>query len=83
VSRLKDEVKDKYRLDDYQAGFLVFTGIISNKAYSGQTETIKILYKDGGIKDLADASDIFGTSTLTENINKYFLCHPKEYGLNY
>jgi uncharacterized protein len=83
VKRLKDEVKKGYNIDDHQAGFLVFTGTISNKAYSGNEENIKILYRDGEIKDLADASDIFGTSTLTRSINKYFLCHPKEYALNY
>ncbi|MBN1159131.1 MAG: HD domain-containing protein [Bacteroidales bacterium] len=83
VSQHIQQVREHYGLDDVEAGYLVFAGVISNKAYSGQTETIKILYNTGEIKDLSDASDLFGTSNLTENINKYFLCHPKEYALNY
>ncbi|MBN2481117.1 MAG: HD domain-containing protein [Bacteroidales bacterium] len=83
VSKHIQRIREYYVLDDHEAQHLVFTGVISNKAYSGQAETIKILYNTGEIKDLADASDLFGTSHLTENINKYFLCYPKEYSLNY
>lgn len=83
ISKHLLRIKETFELNDHEAQQLVFTGIISNKAYSGKTETIKILYNTGEIKDLSDASDVFGTSNLTEDINKYFLCYPKEYALNY
>ena len=83
LSGLLSRVGEAYGLNVQEARSLVFTGVISNKAYSGQAETIKILYKTGEVKDLADASDIIGSSHLTEDIHKYFLCYPKEYGLNY
>ena len=83
INKITEWTQKKYDLSREEAGFLVFSGTISNKAYSGQAETIKIMYNNGEVKDLADASDIFGRSSLTENINKYFLCYPKEYILKY
>ena len=56
--------------------YIVFTGSISNKAYSELDDKIKILYKSGEIKDIVDASDIFNVSVLSKIVKKYFLCYP-------
>ena len=73
----------KYALDETESCYLVFTGIISNKTYSVKTENIKIIYNTGEIKDLTEASDIFQLQNLNETKKKYFLCYPKDVGLNY
>ncbi len=56
--------------------YIVFTGSISNKAYSELDDKIKILYKSGETKDIVDASDIFNVSVLSKIVKKYFLCYP-------
>jgi len=72
-----------YNLTGEALEYLVFTGIISNKTYSINTDTIKVMYNSGEIKDLSEASDIFQIQNLNEARKKYFLCHPKDSGLNY
>lgn len=61
--------------------YIVFTGSISNKAYSELDDKIKILYKSGETKEIVDASDIFNVSVLSKIVKKYFLCYPEEINL--
>lgn len=75
-------LKEKYRLKDQEIPYLLNTGIISNNAYSIRAESIKIIFNNGEIKDLTEASDLFRTPNLTENIKKYFLWYPKEFSVN-
>jgi HD superfamily phosphohydrolase len=78
VDKIKDKVTDTFKIDPEDTGYLVYEGSISNHAYNGQDDKIKILYNNGVIKDLAEASDIFNVSLLTQPSVKYFLCYPKE-----
>jgi HD superfamily phosphohydrolase len=80
LTGLKTAAAQKYRLNDAEINYLVFSGLISNKAYSDKSETIKILYNTGELKDLSEASDIFHLQNLMETKKKYFLCYPKDLG---
>ena len=55
----------------------VFTEEIQNNAYNPLKDSIKILYKNGTIKDIAEASDQLNISSLSSPVTKYFLCYPK------
>jgi hypothetical protein len=57
------------------------TGEITNSAYNRHTENIKILFKNGKVKDMGKASDI-NLSVLTKTVRKYFTCYPKELDIN-
>jgi uncharacterized protein len=83
VDELQCAAANKYQVNADDAGYLVFTGRISNKAYSDKTDTIKISYNTGEMKDLSEASDIFHLQNLMETKKKYFLCYPKDLGFNY
>jgi len=37
-----------------------------------------ILFKDGSLKDVAQASDHLNLSALSNAVEKHFLCYPKE-----
>lgn len=58
--------------------YFVFTGTTSNHAYSPQSGPINILFKDGNVKDVADASDLLNIRVLQDPVIKYFMCYPKE-----
>lgn len=62
---------------DYLSYF-VFTESTSNHAYSPQSGPINILFKDGTICDIADASDLLNIRMLEDPVMKYYLCYPKE-----
>jgi len=78
IKQLKQKVQDRFGLDSFHADYLVYQGTISNHAYSGSDEKIRILYNDGNIKDIAESSDLFNVSLLARPSVKYFLCYPKE-----
>jgi len=83
IRAFRSVVSAKYLLDEKESCYLVFAGTISNKAYSITTDTIKIAYNSGDVRDLAEASDIFQIQNLNETRKKYFLCFPKDSGINY
>jgi len=83
MNELKKATASKLHLPENESNYLVFSGLISNKAYSDQTDTIKIVYNTGEMKDLSEASDIFHLQNLMETKKKYFLCYPKDLGFNY
>ena len=76
INKIKQKVIEKYNLSIDESNYLVFTGKVSNNTYQYQENHIKILMKNGDIKDITEASDQFNINTLSKTINKYFLCHP-------
>jgi len=58
-----DEVKYLYR-----------ASTISKDMYDVNDDHINILYKDGTLKDIAEASEILNVSLLSKKIRKYYLC---------
>lgn len=78
INDLKHKTADFFKLSEEEVEYLVFTDSISKKAYSVFDEQIQILYKNGTIVDIADASDMLNTSVLSKTVIKYFLCYPKE-----
>ena len=83
VKELQKAASEKFQITDEESNYLVFTGLISNMAYSVKADTIKIIYNTGEMKDLSEASDIFHLQNLMETKKKYFLCFPKVLGFNY
>jgi HD superfamily phosphohydrolase len=61
-------------LEDYY----VFTGSISNLAYTPDTPEVKILLKNGKTAEISTVSDMFDHRFILERVTKYFLCYPKE-----
>ncbi len=56
-----------------KSNFLVFTGKESNSAYSTKKDEIKILYKNGKVLPMSDASD---HGIQPKIITKHYLCYP-------
>ncbi|MEZ7867004.1 MAG: HD domain-containing protein [Paludibacteraceae bacterium] len=80
-----DELREKY-LKKYQehfgisaneAAYFIGEEVVSTDTYSPEDESISILYKDGTIKDIADASDMLNIQVLTKTVEKHFLCYCK------
>lgn len=78
ISKLKKDASSLLNLTEQEVGFFVFTDHISKNAYSTFNDKIQILYKNGTIVDVAEASDMLNISVLSKTVRKYFLCYPKE-----
>ena len=59
------------------ANFMIIHGEITNSAYDAEAESINILYKNGKLKDIKEASDI-NLEGLTKTVRKHFVCYPRE-----
>lgn len=82
VEQLQHEVKSELNLNQDQLKYFVFTGSIENNAYNPQKDKINLLYKDGSIKDIAEAADQLNISVLSKPVKKYFVCTPKQKMVN-
>ncbi|HZF99408.1 MAG TPA: HD domain-containing protein [Chitinophagales bacterium] len=56
--------------------FLLVHDTSRNSAYNKQTEKIYILFKDGKLLDISEASDQLNISVLSEPVVKYYVCFP-------
>jgi uncharacterized protein len=75
------KITEQITRDKLLSPYLLMTGEITNSAYNRHTENIKILLKNGKVKDMGKASDI-NLSVLTKTVRKYFVCYPKELDIN-
>ncbi len=78
ISELKTRAKQFFNLSDEEAAFFVFSDSISNHTYIPSDNRIGILFNNGNIVDISDASDVLNISVLGKVVKKYFLCYPKE-----
>ncbi|MFZ1686184.1 MAG: HD domain-containing protein [Flavobacteriales bacterium] len=60
-----------------QTTHFVLTGRIVNNAYDTTTDRIELLYKDGSIRDIAEASDNLGIAALSSPVEKWYLAWPR------
>ncbi len=78
VNSWRKKLQNKYKLSDNETDYFVFSHDVSNDAYRPDKIHINILYKNGKITDIAQASDQKYIVALQETVKKYFLCYPKE-----
>lgn len=74
---LRSEIATKYDLSMEEASYFVFTEFMSNSAYNPERDRINLLYKNGDLVDIAEASDQLNISALSTPVVKHFLFLPK------
>ncbi|MGV6845525.1 MAG: HD domain-containing protein, partial [Lutibacter sp.] len=77
IDKQKELWLKKHPNKELELNYFIFDGHVSNQAYEVGKESIKILYKNGTLKDLASASDQFNIQALSNKVFKYYLCFPK------
>ncbi len=77
IQKAKLAMMEKYAISEEEASYFVFTGTITNQAYSMDRDTINLLTKTGDIKDVAHASDQLNLKALSKVVVKNYMCFPK------
>ncbi|WP_417886964.1 HD domain-containing protein [Zunongwangia sp.] len=77
IEKHLNAVKTTYNLSSKEAEYFVFTGEISNLAYTREKDNINILHKNGKISDVIKVSDQLNLKALTKTVTKYYICYPK------
>lgn len=70
-------VSEKLSLTEEETDFFIIHDKTSNFMYKPGIDNIKILFKDGNVLDIAEASDQLNISLLAKPTTKYFICYPK------
>lgn len=78
INSLKEKFCDLHPQLAADVDYFVFSNSISNKTYQPGNESIRILYNNGHLVDIAEASDILSAKALSNELTKYFICYPKE-----
>ncbi|GHT75685.1 phosphohydrolase [Bacteroidia bacterium] len=74
----KRHFAEKYGISLPEAAYLISSDEISTNMYSEADDSIAILYKDGTIKDIAEASDMLNIQLLSKKIKKYYFCYLRD-----
>jgi uncharacterized protein len=82
IDLLAGKAASHYGISKQDAHWFVFADTVENRTYNTGNVNIKILMKDNSVKDLAEVSDQFNLTSFNRSITKYFLCYPKNMGLN-
>ncbi len=77
LNNLSQLCADRYQITRQEVEFFVIAGEITNSAYDAEAGSIGILYKNGKLKDIKEASDI-NLEGLTKTVRKHFVCYPGE-----
>ncbi len=60
------------------SGWLAFTGQAVSSTYNFEDEHIRILFKDGTVKDISEVDNALINQNLMGKVKKYYICHIKE-----
>ncbi len=77
VDALREQVIDRLGIATADAARFVITDRIVNNAYDPAKDRIELLYKDGTLRDIAEASDNLGIAALARPVTKYYLAWPR------
>ncbi len=81
IDEMRAKVIERFNTSDDLVEYFFVSDSITNSAYAGETGKINILFKNGKVKEINEASDI-NLSNLSQTVRKYFICYPKELDIN-
>lgn len=77
TDQLRYDLSHCFGISDDDAGYLMSNNVIQSDMYDVDDDHIAILYKDGTLKDITEASEILNVELLSKKIRKYYLCYQR------
>ncbi|MGD9928668.1 MAG: HD domain-containing protein [Mangrovibacterium sp.] len=77
VSTLREKIRLHFGVDETGVDYFLVHDSITNSAYAAGDDQINILFKNGKVSEINEATDI-NLSSLSQSVRKYFICYPKE-----
>ena len=78
VEVMTQKMMETHKLSSKEAAYFVFNGSVSNLAYDQKQGGLKILYKNGKIKEVISASDHLSLKVLSKTVTKHYICFPED-----
>lgn len=77
VRALREKICLHFGVDEADVDYFLVHDSITNSAYAAGDDQINILFKNGKVSEINEATDI-NLSSLSQSVRKYFICYPKE-----
>ena len=77
IDELKRKISRKVEISYEDAHYLMSINTIQKDMYSVDDDSIAILYKNGEIRDISEASELLNVQLLSKKIRKYYLCYQR------
>ena len=77
IQELQEEIARNLQIPLADAHYLMSVNTISKDMYNVEDDDIAILYKDGTIRDISQASELLNVQLLSKKIRKYYLCYQR------
>ena len=77
IRELEQKLKDRNGMSENEIAYFISQGKLTNIAYRSNDQPIRVRFKDGSIKEVAEASDQLNLKALTQPVDKYYYCYPK------
>ena len=77
IKELTLQISQQLAITLSEANYFVSTPSIEKNMYDPADDSIDIIYKDGTIKNIAEASDMLNISLLSKKVKKYYLCYQR------
>ena len=78
IAEIADAIAAKMNITSEEAQhYLMSINTIQKDMYSVDDDSISILYKNGEIRDISEASELLNVQLLSKKIRKYYLCYQR------
>ena len=77
IKELTLQISQQLGITLSEANYFVSTPSIEKNMYDPADDSIDNIYKDGTIKNIAEASDMLNISLLSKKVKKYYLCYQR------
>lgn len=76
-TELLTQISQKLAISMKESGYFISTSSIEKNMYDKADDSIDIMYNDGSIKNIAEASDMLNISLLSKKVKKYYICYQR------
>jgi len=76
LEKKREETKQRIGLNEEEDQWLVFQGETTSSLYNFEDEQIRILFKDGSVRDISEVDDALIHANLQGKVKKQYICYP-------
>lgn len=73
-----EKMIQQFAISAHEAGYFVSCDTVATDVYNEYDESIEILYRDGTIKDISEASDMFNIELFSKKVEKYYFAYLRD-----
>ena len=77
INQFKQQISERYQISLTDCDYLIGVNRVQKDMYNPYDDHISILYKDGTLKDITEASEILNIELLSKKICKYYLSYQR------